>query len=770
VTALLGAVLLLFLSREHYPVQRWLSPRYGRALLLSAVFALASLSMGRFLFGCLRLKRVRLGEKYFFSFALGVLAFYLGLFLGGLVGAQGRVFFLLLPLGLFAAGFRLLRRDYRALVGHRVLPPRVGALLPRNSFELASALLLLAGTAMLYLQILAPENTGYDAGWYHLPLAEDFARDGVHRFRDGWYLSAYPQLASTLYSWAFQQPFVGTFDKVMLAAHLEWVLFVATLFGVGLLARRIAFSGRMRFASAALFLFPGIFVYDSNLIMGADHVLAFWAVPIALATMAAARDPSVSRYALAAAFLSGAVLTKYQALFLVIPAGFVLLVVAFRARAFRALAVLSLACVVLTAPHWLKNVVFYGDPAYPLFHALLDVTPFHEGAAKLVTEQYRMPDFAPQGSLGKRLWDTLKGTTLFWVDPRDIWDFHHNVPAFGPVFPLLLVPLAFARKTRRIWALIAAIWIGMLIWWWTNHQERFLQVLLPWFAAATGAALLRIGLLGRAARIGSGALVGVALVYGGDLWFYPREDGWSGIALTGRHLSAGLDGKSPERLKRWSSQARAKSELPKDAVVLLHGERMVVGLERRFVSDDPGYQGATDYGALRSPARVQKHLRALGVTHALISRDPGVGLNPTTLAKEVVFHSFIEEGAKSVWKAGGHELFRLGDSRLRGSLGNVAVLGCREEFEPGYFRIEELLGRKEPNAPLDLERLLADPAAERVEAIFIQTECKDYSDAGNTLEKHFHVVGRWSNGELLLPGPAPKPSKPATRSKRSKRK
>ena len=30
--------------------------------------------------------------------------------------------------------------------------------------------------------------------------------------------------------------------------------------------------------------------------------------------------------------------------------------------------------------------------------------------------------------------------TRFWVDPRDIWDFHHNVPAFGPVFPLLLVP------------------------------------------------------------------------------------------------------------------------------------------------------------------------------------------------------------------------------------------------------------------------------------------------------------------------------------------
>jgi hypothetical protein len=197
----------------------------------------------------------------------------------------------------------------------------------------------------------------------------------------------------------------------------------------------------------------------------------------------------------------------------------------------------------------------------------------------------------------------------------------------------------------------------------------------------------------------------------------------------------------------------------------------VLGLERRFVSDDPGYQGATDYGALGSPARVQKHLQALGVTHALVSRSPGVGLNPPTLAKEVVFHTFLEEDGKSAWKADAHELYRLGRSRLRGKLGNVAVLGCREEFEPGMFRLEELLGRKKPSAPLDVDGLLSDAAAtaSRVEAIFIQDECKDYSDASDKLEKHFHVAGHWSNGDLWLPGAPTKPPKQPTRSKRSKR-
>jgi hypothetical protein len=148
-----------------------------------------------------------------------------------------------------------------------------------------------------------------------------------------------------------------------------------------------------------------------------------------------------------------------------------------------------------------------------------------------------------------------------------------------------------------------------------------------------------------------------------------------------------------------------------------------------------------------------------------------VGLNPSTLAKEVVFHTFVEEGGKSAWKADAHELFRLDRSRLRGTLGNLAVLGCREEFEPGLFRLEELLGSRKPNAPLDVDSLLSDPAAtaSRVEAIFIQNECKEYSDASDKLEKHFHVAGHWSNGDLWLPGAAPKPPKPPTRSKRSKR-
>lgn len=768
--ALAGALSLLFLSRDHYPVQHWLSFRYARAIALALLFAFASLSAGRRLFQLSKVKGARFDERLLLSFALGVLAFYWGLFLGGLIGVQGGVFFLLLPLALGACGFTLLRRDYRALRRHRLLPPTLRALLPKSAIELGAALLLLAGVSVLYLQILAPHNVGYDAEWYHLPLAEDFARNGVHRFEDGWYLSAYPQLASTLYSWGFQQPFVVTFDQVTLASHLEWVLFLATLFGAGLLARRVAKSGRTRFAAAAVFLFPGIFVYDSNLITAADHVLAFWAAPIAIATLMAVRQPTPGRFALLAGVMAGAALTKYQAIYLVVPAGIVLVLIAVRARAFAALALVAVACLALTAPHWLKNLVYYGDPLYPLLHRHLALEPFHEGAGKLVTQQYQMPDFAPQGTFGEKLWDTLKALGTFWIDPRDIWDFHHNVPVFGPIFPLLLVPLAFATKTRRIWALIAATLLGMALFWWTNHQERFLQTLVPWFAAATAAALIRIWALGRAARAGVSVLVGGALVYGGDIWFYPR-DGWPGIAHGARHLSAGLDGKRPERVKYWSDAARAEKALPQDAVVLLHGERFALGLRRPFISDDPGYQGATDYNALRTPARVQTHLQSLGATHAYVSRYPGVDVWPVSLAREIVFHAYLRSVGAPIWSNDSHQLYRLRPStRVANELRDVLILGCRDPYVSAYHRVADL-AREKPGRPVDPKELLADGAKlTDIEAIFLQEDCADLKDAKQKLETQFHIAAHFGNGDLYFPGKAPKQAKESKRAKRSKRK
>jgi len=127
-----------------------------------------------------------------------------------------------------------------------------------------------------------PAQCRGDSYWYHLPIAEQYvARGAIRPFAEGWYLGAYPQLATLLYTWAYQSP-GKLFDHVALSSHLEWALFLATLAGVR--RWRVACWRYPRpYAAAAVFLFPGIFLYDSSLITGADHVLAFFAPALGLA-------------------------------------------------------------------------------------------------------------------------------------------------------------------------------------------------------------------------------------------------------------------------------------------------------------------------------------------------------------------------------------------------------------------------------------------------------------------------------------------------------
>ena len=133
----------------------------------------------------------------------------------------------------------------------------------------------------------------------------------VHRFSEGFWMGAYPQLASYLYTWAFLLPVGTLFDRLELCAHVEFVLFLATLAQIPSLVRVILPRARAPLAWVALFLFPGIFLYPSNLHAGADHIAAFWTVPIAVSFWLCWRNFTL-RYALLFAItLSGAVLSAW---------------------------------------------------------------------------------------------------------------------------------------------------------------------------------------------------------------------------------------------------------------------------------------------------------------------------------------------------------------------------------------------------------------------------------------------------------------------------
>ena len=59
----------------------------------------------------------------------------------------------------------------------------------------------------------------------------------------------------------------------------------------------------------ALFLFPGIFCYDSGLVLGADHVAALWAAPIFLLSLRYVERPSIAYALLLGTVVAGALNT-----------------------------------------------------------------------------------------------------------------------------------------------------------------------------------------------------------------------------------------------------------------------------------------------------------------------------------------------------------------------------------------------------------------------------------------------------------------------------
>ena len=423
----------------------------------------------------------------------------------------------------------------------------------------------LAGLLLVYLPILTPNNVGFDSRWYHLGIAEHYAATGaVQRFPEGWWVGAGPHLASFLYTWAFLLPFGRITDRIELAAHLELSVFLFSLLGIPALVRRLvpprSGGSPYRHAWVARFLFPGVFLYDSSLCLGADHVARVLRRPHL--------PPPPPRHG---AWLRGSVSSSpwrsparcspstRAAIVLVVPAllavalrAVVLLVRALRRRAgappVRAafagpLAALG-AGLAFTAPHWLKNAVWYGDPLYPALHALARPRPWTADSAVRFDIGFASAYWAAPRSLAG-LGRTLGALFTFSFVPND-WDrFHGATPVFGSLFTLSLAALPFLKHTKRIWGLVAATHLGIFAWYWINHQDRYLQAALPWMAAATAAVL---GLcFGRGSRHG----------WRRARWWRSRSSGGPTSYFIPAHVYAGVPAKAVlELLLAHRGQAR----------------------------------------------------------------------------------------------------------------------------------------------------------------------------------------------------------------------
>lgn len=698
-----ASVVLLVNANRHYPIQHWLVFHYLGNWALASVFTVACGTMGFAATRTILGRVLPIREMLTVSLAVGLLGYFLLAFTAGLLGLFGPFFAFVAPILMVAAGARPTMRYARRLRRHlRAAKKRRSELAHRSWVETVALALGFLSICLVYFSILSPRNASFDARWYHIPIAEHYAdAGGIVRFPEGWVMGAFPQLTSLVYAWAFQIP-VSLFGRLTLSAHLEFAIFLWTLFGVPALVRRLLpkeWRPRPRAATswAAVFLFPGLFLYDSSLNLGADHVAAMWGVPIFLVLLRAWPSLAARECALLGVVLSGALLTKYTAVLLL---GFPALAVAARAlwlfigrlrgrstsSGIGGVAAVVFTGLILTSPHWLKNWLWYGDPLYPTFHSALVLRPWSTLADVPYHQDIQVAWHPTRDFDG--LVETIRVMFTFAFDHHDWGDLHGSAPVFGFLFTLTMLCLPFLGVAKRLWALYLAGNLGVVVWCTINWQDRYLQALVPWMAAAVAATAIRMWRLRLPAQIGVALLVALQIVWGSDVYFFTTH------RMIGSPVIAAIELLNTARAQKLDSRARVFPEnqpiaeaLPPGAHPLVHESRQTIGMMRRRVHDRPGTQGLLYYEKFRSPRAIYDQLRALGITHVIHGRLEGVA----TLGSEIAFQAFARRHTEGQSRHGAFFIARMPAAAPPDEpFGDVAFLGCDGSYARGLYRLGDL--------------------------------------------------------------------------------
>lgn len=709
-TLALGCAAILYTLNAVYPLRSWLFVQLIQYWGLAAYWLTACIASGAGVLSLLpRLPLTQL-ERAVVGGPIGMVLFALAIFLSGLAGLLNAGTFVAVPLLLIVIGFIPLRRSLARLVRHRRALRRL-ATKPRSAAVGLVATLGAVGLVAVYLPIITPQNIQHDARWYHLTIAQQYASQGaVAPFKEGWFLASYPHMASLEYTWAMLWP-TGIVHRLELAAHMEFAVFVVTLLSVPVVLRRVVPRARIPLSWIAYFLFPGFLTYDSNLGSGADHMAAFFASGTVVLLLTFYRSPGVAAGAVLGLAIAGAAWTKYSAICIVAPtlvASWLILVpgaALVRLRlpdhsvglAKRVLATVSvhIAFVIGFAPHWLTNLLWHGDPFYPLLYQHLKTHPWNDDAAFYFERFVQASILRPSRDL-EGLVTTLKNVFSLGFRVNE-YGFHGEYPTFGFLFAVALAALVFAKAPRRVWWLFGMSLVGAAAWYWTNHRDRYLQAMLPWLVVATIAVLhlaWREGVVHRAAVV---LLVVIQVLAGADIYLLPNH-----LMAAGKHpllsvmklVDDGYHSKYEQRFEPYADWAFSDwraigRKLPPGARVLIHEDRLWLGLDAPVVVDEAGWQAGLQYGTYADARAVYWRMRALNVTHVVTGRrHPDNG--DQSLAGEILFWEFLRGSTTRVATAGKLTLWELVGEPPPARFGQVALATCSNGIASGVYLLDDL--------------------------------------------------------------------------------
>jgi hypothetical protein len=304
------------------------------------------------------------------------------------------------------------------------------------------------------------------------------------------------------------------------------------------------------------------------------------------------------------------------------------------------------------------------------------------------------------------------------------------VPVFGSLYTLLLVCLPFLKRTKRIWILVALTQVALLTWYWIHHQDRYLQTLMPWMAAATAAVMTQVWRTGWASKLALAGLVATQIVIGGDVYFVQTHAMIrSPLKRVNDLLSAGYERRYEQRFDVFRTWTRVRDALPDDAHVLLHDNHDHLGLSRRTTSDWGAWQFGISYGRLRSPAELWDLYRDLGVTHVVWENRTSKGWD--SIAGDLVFFDFAINRTVDPQRVGNLQVGRMPTERPADTpYGKVAFIGCGKTYASGLYELSQMttpvFGPErtrfaDPLVPADIERI--EPLLEQADFVVVDPRC-----------------------------------------------
>lgn len=519
---------------------------------------------------------------------------------------------------------------------------------------LAAGLLLL--TASLNILASAAPEVFYDSLVYHLALPKLYLLRGAVVPTPENIYSGLPQGVQMLFGLAM----AVSGDRL---ASLLHALFGAAAAGT-LFCCVGRMAGRRAGVLAALLFYLCPLVMYASWACGVDLASAFYvvaAVCVLCRVPEAGPERAAGMGALAGLLAAWAAGTKFNT----IPAaGALVLAHAWlerrSGRGWRASAVMVAVAAAATAPWFLKDLAFYGNPLYPFLHERLGWLKPADWASFMGAAGSR--DLKAAFTTASGFWALVSLPFRCSLGSWPLGDWP------GPVL-VALVPAAFALRWRWLasdedppaaWRLVAALALGgALAWALASSLVRYIVPSLPLVAGATALAAERGAWprwLKRAAWTWAllGSLMALQSTYrqgwGIGQWEYLKGKVSRETYLLTQRVTYGLP--------YYSAAAWINANTPRDAKVLLLGESRAYYLERDFLAatvydHNPFW---TEAAQAKDDDDLRARLAARGVTHLLLSarqlhfRASIPAVLPREVAGGDLVDRFMRRWAEPLWE------------------------------------------------------------------------------------------------------------------------